>query len=100
MWIRSQDRMNLVEVKRLTAYEKQGKFRIINQVLYLGDISDDYDILGEYESKERAIEVLNEIQNEISNCVKFTHTTESLPKPEGNISNTSTSYIVYQMPER
>lgn len=99
MWIRSQDRMNLVEAKRLIAYEKQGKFRIVNQVLHMGDV-DDYDILGEYESEERAIEVLNEIQNEISNCVEFAHTTESLPKSEGNISNTSTSYIVYQMPER
>ncbi|BAH07967.1 hypothetical protein [Clostridium kluyveri] len=70
MWIRAQDRMSLVEPKRLNICKNQGKFRIINQVLYMGDVSDDYDILGEYESKERAIEILDDIQNQILHCTE------------------------------
>lgn len=94
MWIRSQNRKVLINAQMLDINDTR-IFVSNGQKIEKSGIC-----VGKYESEERAIEVLDEIQNEISNCVEFAHTTESLPKSEGNISNTSTSYIVYQMPER
>lgn len=82
MWIRSQDRASLVEAKRLIVYKKQDKFRIINQVLYMGDISDDYDILGEYESEGRSIEVLDEIQKHMEDLNRQIRTDLIYKMPE------------------
>lgn len=68
MWIRSQDNKQLVNANRLfiSQYKKGNatgyivKWRIINQVLCTNE-SDDYDVLGTYETEERAIEVLDSI---------------------------------------
>lgn len=59
MWIRSQDKKTLAKVERLTV---QGK---MIQNLPPTMFEDDFDILGEYESPERAIEVLNDITETI-----------------------------------
>lgn len=53
-------------------------------------LEDDYDILGKYESKERAIEVLNEIQQQINMCVEDTARSYN-----GQISR----YIIFNMPK-
>lgn len=61
MWIRSQNKEVLIKIKELYIEEDE-------------DNEDNYDILaneqeyllGTYNTKERAIEVLNEIQEEIS----------------------------------
>lgn len=57
MWIRSQDKMNLIEVQGF-------------QICYIKNEDEEYweiytigTSLGKYKSKERAIEVLDEIQN-------------------------------------
>lgn len=68
MWIRSQDKKTLVKVDKLIiGYDKDEKVYEIHNV---------YDSLGIYKSKERAIEVLDEIQNKIvafelgkANCI-------------------------------
>ena len=52
LWIRSQDRENLVKVDRLTIDDTNSIFC---------DYNDFY--LGTYETKERALEVLDDIQN-------------------------------------
>lgn len=56
MWIRSQDKMNLIEVQGF-------------QICYIKNEDEEYweiytigTSLGKYKSKERAIEVLDEIQ--------------------------------------
>lgn len=57
MWIRSQDKKTLVKVDKLIiGYDKDEKVYEIHNV---------YDSLGIYKSKERAIEVLDEIENKI-----------------------------------
>ena len=59
MWILSQDKKTLAKVERLAV---QGK---MIQNLPPTMFEDDYDILGGYESPERAIEVLNDIAETI-----------------------------------
>ena len=55
MWVRSQDKKTLVKVDKLIiAYDTDEKIYEIHNV---------YDSLGVYKSKERALEVLDEIQN-------------------------------------
>ncbi|WP_368490750.1 hypothetical protein [Clostridium sp. BJN0013] len=98
MWIRSQDKKAMVKIQATNInYNQPGQ--ILGWIPPF-DTLDSCFILGDYGTDKRAIEVLDEIQNEISNCVEFTHTTKFLSKSEGNVSNTSTSYIVYQMPEK
>lgn len=62
MWIRSQDKLRLFINPKLNIQNfYYDKFSIV-------DVSDDSGyILGIYESKERAIEVLDEIQSCVNN---------------------------------
>lgn len=87
MWIRSQSRVTLVDAKRLivaqSPYLNDG-YRVINQYVGTED-SDDYDVLGEYKTKERAIEVMDEIQKNLRNIL---------------VVNYSQCIIVYEMPEK
>lgn len=86
LWIRSQDKEDLIKVDNLgLAYRE--KYNFMDKI---GDIDnycicqfiDDYHIkLGTYKTKERAIEVLDEIETEIQNYVG------------------TKNEIVYQMPE-
>ena len=57
MWIRSQDGKTLAKVTRLAVVG-----RTIQNLPATG-IEDDYDVMGVYESPERAIEVLDEIED-------------------------------------
>lgn len=68
LWIRSQDKEDLIKVDNLgLAY--QGKYNFMDKI---GDVDnycicqfvDDYHVkLGTYKTKERALEILEEIQN-------------------------------------
>lgn len=88
LWIRSQDKEDLIKVDNLgLAY--RGKYNFMDKI---GDIDnycicqfvDDYHVkLGTYKTKERAIEVLDEIQ-------KLLKTAEL---------NDDINVIVYQMPK-
>ena len=55
LWIRTQDRECLTKVNHLYIYEEGNNIYVINQ-------QDDIT-LGEYKTKERALEVLDEIQD-------------------------------------
>lgn len=64
MWIRSQDK------KMLGNYQS---FWIEGNSIYAETTNPKYrDCLGTYESKERAIEVLDEIQMQIQSCTETT----------------------------
>lgn len=74
MWIRSQNKLFLGEVKRIlilspNMYRK--KFEIVNYIALRPsgeqDSCEDYDTLGEYESKERALAIMDDIHKEINN---------------------------------
>ena len=75
LWVRSQDKECLINISNIQYVYK-------NNMHGLGTYYDNLKILGEYKTKERALEVLDEIQNYIL-----------LP----NIDN---SAYVYQMPEK
>ena len=80
IWIRSQNKENLVNASRISVSDK----RIINEVL-----NDNYDILGKYETDLRAIQVLNLIKNNIADFkyADMCQDKENAPK-----------YIVFEMP--
>ncbi len=59
LWIRSQDKTRLIKINSLKYVEYKG-VHIING--YYTNEVDNYD-LGVYSTKERALEVLDEIQN-------------------------------------
>lgn len=76
LWIRSQDKLKLVKVNYVYAIENK-----INSFSIYGETIDSVPIIGRYETEERALEVLDEIQNYIL------------------LPNTDNSAYVYEMPE-
>lgn len=83
MWIRSQDRKSLYEIKNRICIFHDDEDTDTSFEISLGDSS--LTILGEYDTEERAIEVIDEIVFEMIN-IKH--------------DNFSTENIVYQMPFR
>lgn len=82
LWVRSQDRMNLVKIRQISINYQNNKQIIANYTPELYESGGDFfELLGTYKTKERALEVLEEIQQYIL-----------LP----NIDN---SNYIYQMPE-
>ena len=81
--MRSQDKMNLVKVRQISVNYQDNKQIIAN---YIPDIYENsgcyYELLGTYETKERVLEVLDEIQDLLQNAYI------------GNANR-----IVYQMPK-
>ena len=100
LWIRSQDKEDLIKVDNLgLAY--LGKYNFVDKI---GDIHrEEYHIcqfeenchttLGYYKTKERAIEVLDEIQNKI-NLINLGH---DFGSPMIDLKNPT---YIYQMPDK
>lgn len=63
MWIRTQDRKNLCEVKNKIGIIHDGEDTEIPIGIFLWDSS--LTMLGEYKTKERALKVIDEIQNQL-----------------------------------
>lgn len=82
LWIRSQDRMNLVQIKQISLNYENNKQVIANyEPEQYENSSCYYELLGTYKTKERALEVLDEIHNYIL------------------LPNTDNSAYVYKMPK-
>ena len=80
--MRSQDKTNLVKIRQISLNYQNNKQIIANYIPELYENSGAYyEILGTYKTKERAIEILDEIQNYIL------------------LPNTDNSAYVYNMPE-
>ena len=62
LWIRSQDRKYLIPDAQLGYNEKNGQHSI------LAYIRDGYRVIGTYKTEERALEVLDEIQDLLQNA--------------------------------
>lgn len=114
LWIRSQDKEILLNIKGIQYQNcKLVENETVEANILIGFYNCyDNEILGEYETKERALEILTEIQNILS--PKYILNASSI-KPDGNfyvengmifqkydanakIEELSTS--VYQMPEK
>lgn len=107
LWIRSQDKLKLVKVNYVYAIENK-----INSFSIYGETIDSAPIIGRYKTKERAIEVLDEIQNILN--PKYIIDASSI-KPDGdfyeengvifqnydaNAKIEELSTFVYEMPEK
>ena len=65
MWVRSQNKEILVNVNDICFYKLNIYSEIIYQFRCYG-YGDDYYILGEYSTKEKAMKVMDMIQNAIT----------------------------------
>ncbi len=90
IWVRSQDKKTLVKADKLIiGYDKNEKVYEIHNV---------YDSLGTYKSKERAIEVLDEIQERISPEFNYEGNNEEVDVFI-KTQMLNSMIAVYQMPE-
>lgn len=96
LWIRSQDKMNLVKVRQVCVNYQDNKQIIANYIPELYENSGEYcELLGTYKTKERAIKILDELQDFMINyaCVKkinrLGEEIDLIPKP----------ILIYNMPK-
>ena len=83
MWIRTQDKMQLVKINEIHIKVDEDGFVGI----WVDDKKENLKyFLGTYKSKERALEVLDEIQTWIE-------------RYEANKNNLFSGHVVYKMPE-
>lgn len=68
LWIRSQDKLDLIKCKSIHIEEIPSSKEVAILCYASGD---KYSIVGDYETKERALEVLDEIQEYINNNCEF-----------------------------
>lgn len=93
LWIRSQDKKNLVKIRQISLNYQNNKQIIANYTPELYENSGGYyELLGTYKTKERALEVLTEIQNKI-NLINLGH---DFGSPMIDLKNPT---YIYQMPE-
>lgn len=114
LWIRTQDKMNLVKVNQININYKNTCQIIANYIPdFIGKEGEYYETLGNYNSEERALEVLDEIQNILrptlllNGCSIDDETLKDLKLPKNAITMTthdnatitySGSYV-YEMPQ-
>lgn len=93
LWIRSQDKECLVKISNIQyVLRKETNCGINTEYHYIGTYYDNLKILGTYKTKERALEVLTEIQNKI-NLINLGH---DFGSPIIDLKNPT---YIYQMPE-
>ena len=95
LWIRSQDKEVLLNIKGIQYQNyKLVENETVEANILIGLYNYyDNEILGEYETKERALEVLTEIQNKI-NLINLGH---DFGSPMIDLKNPT---YIYQMPEK
>lgn len=86
LWIRSQDGEKLCEIKNIRYMDMSEDYEAETHSLW----NDNLGILGVYKTKDRALEVLDEIQE----LLEPVHITD-ISKKEGIIG----ANILYEMPE-
>lgn len=83
LWVRSQDKTNLVKIRQISLNYQNNKQIIANYIPdFYPNSGEYYEFLGVYKTKERAIEVLDEIQDLLQNAYVG-----------------GSNRVVYQMPE-
>ena len=96
LWIRSQDKMNLVKINQINVNYQDNRQIIANYIPdFIGNQGEYYDILGSYSSKERALEVLDDIQHYLLDGA-FARMENGLGEVKNLIPN---PIFVYGMPE-
>ena len=92
LWIRSQDKEVLLNIKGIQYQNcKLVENETVEANILIGFYNCyDNEILGEYETKERALEILDEIQERIKHINKFSLVNEDYECDD----------CVYEMPEK
>ena len=90
LWIRSQDKTKIVKVNYVYIMESDNHFTIY------GETIDSGPIIGIYNSKERALEILNEIQRKLINRNYYYRIDEVVGLVPEETLNTN---VIYEMPE-
>ena len=97
LWIRSQDKMNLVKIRQISLNYQNNKQIIANYIPdFYPNSGEYYEFLGTYKTKERAIEILDEIQDRMLNSA-FAKKINGLGEELDLIPN---PILIYQMPEK
>lgn len=125
LWIRSQNKEQLLKIERDITITDSEKYKKMFNLLDINIMSSDYDkvdgidvirsisntecyllttdklLLGTYNSKERALEVLDEVQNAILGIIILEDIEEiKLKKYTGSgILSKKSNNIVYEMPK-
>ena len=63
LWIRSQNKLTLTKINSVVIDYNDKKKIVANYIEFYG--SEDYTPLGEYDTEEKALEVLDEIQHKL-----------------------------------
>lgn len=102
LWIRSQDKMNLVKVRQISLNYQNNKQIIANYIPdFYPNSGEYYEFLGAYKTKERALEVLNEIQRTIAKNQSLISLMHNFTDLKGNEEAVAQIFkdMIYQMPE-
>ena len=105
LWIRTQDRMNLVKINQVSLNYQNNKQIIANYIPEIYEKSSCYyELLGTYKTKERALEVLDEIEERIMliNTIHIAKDTDSLIACKNVLTEEKIKGLnyPYQMPEK
>lgn len=97
LWIRNQDRTKLVKADNISYMDTTKDYKKEVHSLW----NDCKGILGTYKTKERALEVLDEIQNAILGILSLEDIEEQNVKKYTGIAALShiTNCLLYEMPK-
>ena len=100
LWIRSQNKEILAKIINFSVVEYKDEFRIVG---FSADEMDESD-LGNYKTKERALEVLDEIQSILNLKDMYKYDRELVLKSWENVDEKKVKIVrqqmsVYEMPE-
>ena len=112
LWVRSQDKMNLVKIRQISLNYQNNKQVIANyEPEQYENSSCFYELLGTYKTIERALEVLDEIQelikpkqmittyeSEIKECINKTKFNVVMTPKIDDIQLIEPTTLVYEMP--
>lgn len=107
--MRSQDKKNLVKIRQISLNYQNNKQIIANYMPELYENSGGYyELLGTYKTKERAIEILDEIQMLLQPTIEYkpivqeeynpAYEYKHFVKVDDNMEIKELSTFVYQMP--
>lgn len=107
LWIRSQDKINLVKIKQISVNYRDNRQIIANYIPEMYENAGEYyELLGTYETKERALEILDEIQNILKPKIIVQQGKSIAKTLDGVVYRTpdeveikELSVVVYEMPE-
>ena len=105
LWVRSQNKTNLVKIRQISLNYQNNKQIIANYIPdFYPNSGEYYEFLGTYKTKERALEVLDEIEERIMliNTINLAKDRDSLIAYKNALTEEKIKGLgyPYQMPEK